>query len=339
MSILNKTPALTFDDVLLVPQYSEIASRQDVDISTDLMGLYLEAPILSANMDTVTELQMAQSMHEAGALGILHRFAPVSSVVDWIRKLPVGRAIPSVGISEEDLDHALIYWNEGVRHICVDIAHGDSKACCVQIRTLKAMGFKVMAGNVATDVGAARLIQAGADAIKVGVGPGSMCTTRLVTGHGFPQLSAIMEVAKMIEREGSGAQLIADGGIRYSGDIVKALAAGANAVMLGNLLANTKEAPGDRIERDGKWYKQYRGMASRDAQVGWLGRVKNNAPEGEAGWREEKGSVAQIVDELTGGIRSGLSYSGCRNLAELREYAMFQVVTANCVKENGPHGK
>lgn len=335
MKILEKT-LLCYDDVLLVPQYSELASRSEADISTDVAGRHLVVPVISANMDTITEPEMVLAMHEEGATGILHRNADADLILDWMIELEdegiIG--IPSIGVHEDDKQVVELLYEEGYcdMPICVDIAHGDSKHTIEMIKWLYDMGWEeIIAGNVATYAGALRLAQAGARTIKVGVGPGSVCTTRIVTGHGYPQLSAVMECPE-VKKAYPSVKIIADGGIRNSGDAVKALAAGADAVMVGGLLGGTDETPvvGDR--------RVLRGMASRDAQISRRGFVSNGTPEGEvAVFEQSRGPVSAIIHDLAGGLRSGLSYSGCRTIKELQENAIFVRVSANCLAENGPH--
>lgn len=323
---------LTFDDVLLVPQYSELASRSEANTSTVLGALRLEVPILSANMDTITDFKMAEEMGLAGAAGVLHRYTDADTIRKWVKDLVNSTsrpnfvpAIPSVGVQDYDipLAYSLRSYTE---HICMDIAHGNSKRGVEMVKFLKKTGFKtIIAGNVATSDGARRLIEAGANVIKVGIGPGSVCATRGVTGHGFPQLEAINDVAEMIARDYPGVHLIADGGLKSSGDIVKALAAGADAVMTGSLFAGSGSCPRPGV---------YRGMASQEAQGEFLHKSAV-APEGITTYVLEKPTATHIVKSLAAGIRSGMSYSGARNLTELRENAVFVRVSSNVSVENG----
>ena len=333
MKILSET-GLCFDDILIVPQYSDIHSRGEVDISTRVGLRRLDIPVISANMDTVTESGMANAMFSVGAMGILHRYMTDEKMASEIGRCDPQRAIPSVGVQAADYLRAEKYQNLGCLTICVDVAHGDSKRSHDMIKHCKARGLEVIAGNVCTREGTLRLVDAGADIIKTGVGPGSLCLSRIVTGHGVPQLSAIMECADAI-RGIKNVYIIGDGGIRNSGDICKCLAAGADAVMIGGLFAGCLETPGGI--RNGK--KVYRGMASFSAQMDHDGRVHNCCPEGERMEVTVKGSVLDVIKELVGGIKSGLSYSGARDLKSFREKAVFVRVTPNCTKENGPHGK
>ncbi len=338
-------PAYTFDDVLLVPQHSKIASRADVDISTQLGGMNLKLPILSANMDTVTEAKMAIAMSKNGGAGVLHRFARYEDQLSWFRACRRASApvIASLGLDEYDRDNLLYHTYQTERIIdavCFDVAHGDHERMINMVRSTRERypDLDIIAGNVATGSAASSLVHAGANIIKVGIGPGSVCSTRIMTGHGVPQLTAIIDVVQslMFQSALPRAYVIADGGIRNSGDIVKALAAGADAVMLGSLLAGTEESPGDVVMQDGQAFKSYRGMASYDVQkekrAGQPPRV-----EGVSAKVPFKGSVDHTLNVLENGIRSGLSYSGARNLDELRDLAEFVVVTQNGMRESGTH--
>lgn len=336
-------PAYTFDDVLLVPQHSKIVSRADVDISTKLGKMELKLPILSSNMDTVTEGKMAMAMAKNGGAGVMHRFASQEEQGQWLADMRSGQVVPriiSVGldVNIDDLVNLCIEYS--IDAVCVDVAHGDHVGVLKLVNNIRSRMTRIdiIAGNVATGEAAIRLVRAGANIIKVGIGPGSVCSTRIMTGHGIPQLSAILDVAISLSIQSITPRysIIADGGIRYSGDIVKALAAGADAVMLGSLLAGTEESPGDIIMQDGQAFKSYRGMASYDVQkekrVGRAPRV-----EGVSAKVPFKGSVDHTLNVLKNGICSGFSYSGARNIDELRDVAEFVVVTQNGMKESGTH--
>jgi IMP dehydrogenase len=340
---MNKQPKLTFDDVLLVPQYSDIRTREDIDLSQEFLAYKMDIPIISSNMDLVTGAKMALAMREAGGLGILHRFynswEEEQNDIDIFCGDCVAPVAISVGIKDYNesmakIDYVSRTWRE-TPIVCIDVAHGYHERVKELIKIIrdKYFGCQIIAGNVATWEGYLYLANAGADAIKVGIGPGSACTTRIVTGFGYPQLASILDIAEK-RREWLDPKLpaiICDGGIRSSGDIVKALAAGADVVMLGNLLAGTNETPGEVIEGvSGRRYRRYRGQSI----FGTNG--ERYVKEGVSGFVEEKGPVANVLKYLVGGIRSGLSYAGARNLTELRENAEFVYVSENTILESKP---
>lgn len=330
---------LTFDDVLLAPVGSSIYSRKNVDLTSRLFKeTYIKTPIISANMDTVTEHLMAETMNALGGLGIIHRFLSADKHLDQIKTLN-GIRILTIGVKPEDLN-LLEKALDHIDGVLIDVAHGHSDRVIKLInRIINDYDVPIIAGNVATYEGVRDLVWAGADAIKVGVGPGSVCTTRIVTGCGVPQLTAIMDARRAIDQyhnPGSMPTLIADGGIRTSGDIVKALAAGADTVMIGSLFAGTDEAPGARlIGSDGKYYKTYRGMASKSAQ---LSIGVDRTAEGVEVATPYKGSVYPIFNELIDGIKSGLSYLNCHSIAELKQadIVMYRMSHAGHI-ESHPH--
>lgn len=336
---------LSFDDVLLTPRYSDITSRTEVVLTTSLSPtrlFELSIPVISANMDTVTESAMAILMARMGGLGIIHRFLSVDKHVAEVKKvkaegLRVGAAI---GVKEEDFDRAQALIEAGADTITVDIAHGHSKYAVNKVKHLRESfpDIFLIAGNVATAEGFMDLARAGADAIKVGIGAGSICTTRIVTGFGIPQISALLNCAPVAREKNVG--MISDGGIKTSGDIVKALAAGACAVMMGNMLAGTDEAPGRIVEKDGKRFKEYRGMASLQANLDRPDRKNNKdeiIEEGVVGLVPYRGAAEDMVKKLIGGARSGYSYAGARNLKELQENAQFVRITPSGLRESYPH--
>jgi len=335
---------LTFDDVLLVPRHSAMSSRRDPNLSSKVTKSFqLELPIVTANMDTITGLEMTQEQARIGGLGILHRFMSAEDQVHDVKKLlayqkehnlktPIA---VSIGVKEEGQRRADILVNEGVNILTIDIAHGDSVMMMETLEYVKKKYPKidVIAGNVATPQAVRRLIEAGADAVKVGIGPGSMCTTRIITGHGVPQLTAIALCAE--EAMKHKIPVIADGGLKTSGDIVKALAAGASTVMVGSMVAGTLETPGEL--KGGR--KQYRGMASKAAQVSWRGELpKGMAAEGESTSVACKGPVQDVMDELAGGIRSGMTYMGVESIADMVENSLFMEMSASGMTESRPHG-
>ena len=350
---------LTFNDVLLIPQYSEVLPK-DVLVKTTLAGLVLPIPILSSAMDTVTEAPLAIALANAGGLGILHKNLSIEGqtshvqtvkqalpsgstpAVDAKQRLLVGAA---VGVSDDSLQRVAALVDAGVDIITIDSAHGHSKGV---IDTVKAVrnaypNLPIIGGNVVTKEATKALIEAGASAIKVGVGPGSICTTRIVAGVGVPQVTAVMDVAEVTKAH--HVDLIADGGIQTSGDIVKALAAGASVVMLGGLLAATEEAPGELVIKDGKRYKTYEGMGSlsamkrgsKDRYFQTHTEAKKLVAEGVEGLVLEKGPLADVVYQLIGGLRQGMGYLGANDLNALQANASFVQVTAAGVAESNPH--
>lgn len=329
---------LTFDDVLLVPQYSDIESRKQTDISSWLDGeIKLSIPIISSPMDTVTGHVMACEISILGGLGIIHRYNSPEQQADWVKYCKdnyasnVGVAIGSTGDFLERTEKCL---NAGANVLCVDVAHGDHISVKNAISAIRAkFGWRIhiMAGNVATMEAYERLGHWGADSIRVGVSGGSICSTRIQTGHGVPTLWSVMDCYDSTINK----KIIADGGIKTSGDIVKALAAGADFVMLGSMLAGTNEAPGDIFEESGKQYKVYRGMASKEAQINWKGSY--SSLEGVASKVQYKGHLPNILDDITRNIRSGLSYSGAKDIDELRAKAKFIKQTAAAQIESSPH--
>jgi len=342
VQILERSKGLTFDDVLLMPCHSEMSSRRSPNLESHVTKNFkLKTPIISANMDTVTEYQMAIKMAEMGGLGILHRFMGPEEQVRQVKLMrekikPLGLPVAaSIGVKEEGMRRADLLADAGVDIFTIDIAHGDSVMMLEVLNYVKKKypNIDVIAGNTAMPDGVKRLIDHGADAVKVGIGPGSMCTTRIITGCGVPQLTAVAMC--VLEAQKYGVPVIADGGIKTSGDIVKAFAAGAQTVMLGSMLSGCLETPGE-IE-GGR--KRYRGMASKDAQVSWRGELPTGmAAEGEARWVSCKGSVENIVNELCGGVRSGMTYLNATNIAEIHKNARFMEMTSSGMVESRPHG-
>ena len=468
---------LTYDDVLLVPCYSDVRSRRDVDTSAQLTRrLRLQVPIISANMDTVTEAEMAIAMARHGGIGIVHRFNTIEQQVSQVREVkrsesfvienpytvepcstvgqardllderhitglpvvdasgklmgllasrdilfvhddsrrvvdvmtprerlitaPIGTTIAqaeeilqthkveklplvdeqdrlaglitlrdilqrtlypesskdekgrllvgaAIGVVGDYMDRAIELVKAGCDVLVLDIAHGHSENALRATREIRNRlgNVDLIAGNVATAEGTRDLIEAGADAVKVGVGPGSICITRVVTGVGVPQLTAVMDSVREAGRY--GVPVIADGGIRQAGDVSKALAAGASTVMVGNLLAGTRESPGVVVVRNGRRYKASRGMASAGATLerrrreksGWEGEtdLTDVVPEGVEGMVPFKGDVAEVLVQLVGGLRSGMSYLGARTLEEMKEKARFIQITPAGVAESKPH--
>jgi IMP dehydrogenase len=339
---------LTFDDVLLVPQKST-ASPRIVETAIWLTKrIKLEIPLLSAAMDTVTESQMAITLAQAGGLGIIHKNMPEAKQAAEIKKVKAKGLLcgASVSIGEAAIKRAQVLAKAGADLIIIDVAHGHYYKVANTIKTLKKVlpkNIVIVGGNVATAQAATDLIKAGADVIKVGVGPGSICTTRVIAGIGVPQLTAIMDVARKVKR--TKTPIIADGGIKYSGDLVKALAAGADAVMIGGLLAGTDEAPGKIVTIKGKKFKVYRGMGSIDAmQKGSKDRYLQDSKanedliaEGVVGHVPYQGSVKTVIGQLIGGLKQGLGYCGSKNISELHKKAEFIKISGAGLRESHPH--
>ncbi|MFA5023348.1 MAG: guanosine monophosphate reductase [Patescibacteria group bacterium] len=356
--------AYTFDDFVLVPMHSEIKSRKDPEINVSLPDFDFPLPIVAAPMNTVCEEDMLVAMCDMGATGVLHRYMSIEDqynmcknvmarLSDAVSDTPVlswgpnctqkfYAAVGAQGPQGDSSDRAAALMEAGVHGICIDVANGHNALCINTVRALRARWptVNIMAGNVCTLAGARDLAAAGANSLRVGVGPGAVCTTRLVTGHGVPQLSAIEDCAR-IKEEYPNIALIADGGIRYSGDIVKALAIGADAIMIGSLLAGTIESPGEWLEENGQLFKYYHGMASVEGRKKWFDKSKAGLPsEGVSTKVPYTGrSAYRVVEGLCQSVKVGLSYAGARNLAELREKAVWRRVTAAGVTEGTPHGK
>lgn len=331
--------ALSYDDVLLMPKYSEIETRSQVSLKSALdANLEFQTPIIASPMDTVSGYHMAKKLSQLGGVAIIHRYCSIGEQADIVRKLKnegerVGAAVGATG---DYMERVTALYNAGVDFICIDVAHGHHKMVYDAIRNIRdhyGPAIHIMAGNVATDEAFEALQAWGANSIRVGIGGGSICSTRIQTGHGVPNITAIMECAKV----STTATLIADGGIKNAGDIVKALAAGADFVMLGSLLAGTEEAPGE-YKQDlltGERWKAYRGMASREAQQDWRG--KSSAPEGIATTIAYKGPVELVFNDLVGNIKSGLSYSGAVNVRGLQARAEFIKQTSAGQHESSTH--
>ena len=377
---------LTFDDVLLIPAYSEVLPKA-VELKTKFSrNIALNVPFVTAAMDTVTESAMAIAIAREGGIGVIHKNMPieeqarqvaivkraengmiydpvtirrgstVQEALNMMAEYHIGgipvvddegrlRVAAGVGVTADTLDRIQALVEANADAIVIDTAHGHSKGVIEKLREAKAAfsGVDIVVGNVATGAAAKMLVDNGADAVKVGIGPGSICTTRVVAGVGVPQLSAVYDVACALE--GTGVPLIADGGLRYSGDIVKALAAGGHCVMIGSLVAGTEESPGDTIIFNGRKFKSYRGMGSLEAmENGSKDRyfqadtkdVKKLVPEGIAGRVPYKGTVQEVIYQLVGGLRSGMGYCGAKDITALHG-AKFVRITNAGVLESHPH--
>lgn len=361
MAKILEKDALTFDDVLLVPQYSEITPDM-ADVSTKLTNTFkMNVPFLSAAMDTVSEHKLVTALALAGGLGVIHKNMSIADqakeveivknyefdneknkrvLIDKKGRLCVGAAI---GVTADMMDRVHALMDAGVDVFVLDSAHGDSKNIINAIKNLRLEypSMELIAGNVATYEGALDLMKAGASAVKVGMGPGSICTTRIIAGIGVPQLQAVMDCARASKE--MNVPIIADGGIKYSGDVVKALAAGANTVMLGGLFATCEEAPGDIYESNGKKYRTYRGMGSIEAMAkGSTDRYfqtghKKFVAEGVQGIVEVKTTVEELVFQLIGGLKAGMGYCGSKDIPTLQEKGTFIKITNNALLESHPH--
>ena len=330
--------SLTFDDVLLIPKYSDVLPSE-TNISLNLSKkITLKVPFLSSAMDTVTESKMAAAIAEAGGIGVIHRNLNIKKQTKEVIKVKKKKLIvaAAIGTSSEDLERARSLIDNGCDLIVIDTAHGHSAKVLKVLSKLKKINFNIpiCVGNIATGEAAKKLYNSGADIIKVGIGPGSICTTRLVAGIGVPQISAIMEVKGVLKNK--KIKIISDGGIKFSGDIAKALAAGADAIMMGSIFAGTEESPGKKFKIKGKVYKQYRGMgsigamssgsANRYFQKNFKDKSKF-VPEGVEGRVEYKGNVSKIIYQLKGGLRSSMGYIGAKNLNQISKNAKFIKIT------------
>ena len=331
--------ALTFDDVLLTPKYSEILPSEVTTNTSLSKNLNLKIPIISSAMDTVTESKMAIAIAKAGGIGVIHRNLDIKSQISEINKVKSKKLLVGAAVGAGPLEYkrAEAILKANVDLIVVDTAHGHTKKVgeiIRKIKKLKSNKTTLCAGNIATTEAAKFLIKLGAEVIKVGIGPGSICTTRLVAGIGVPQLSAILAVRKGVGRK--KVSIIADGGIKFSGDISKALAAGADAVMIGSLFAGTNESPGKIIKKNGKLFKNFRGMGSIGAMnKGSADRyfqtkqkdTSKYVPEGVEGLVRYKGSVEKIIYRLIGGLKSSMGYLGKKKIINLRNKPKFVKIT------------
>ena len=356
---------LTFDDVLLIPAESHVLPNE-VDLSTQLAdNIKLNIPLISAGMDTVTEGAMAIAMALQGGLGVVHKNMSIQAQASEVANVK-SVVVPSnatkaavddqnrllcaaaVGVTSDTFERAEALLEAGADAIVIDTAHGHSAGVLRKIKEFREHFPKqtLIAGNVATGDATRALFDAGVDVVKVGIGPGSICTTRIVAGVGVPQITAIYDAASAAREYHK--PIIADGGIKYSGEVVKALAAGGNAVMLGSMLSGTTEAPGDIFEDNGKKYKRYRGMGSVGAMAqahgssdryfqGGVNEANKLVPEGIEARVEYKGDVSDVVFQIDGGLRSGMGYCGAANISELIEKAQFVQITNAGLRESHPH--
>ncbi len=337
-------PGYSFDDVLVVPKYNRVESRKSVSFQTRVTkNHYLDIPFLVANMDTVCESQMAITIGRLGGLGVLHRFMTTENQVKEVLAVKKEKLLTAAAIGVKDFEERAEALNKaGVDILVLDVAHGHSKRVGKTLDYIKEKypQIDVIVGNIATKDAAEYFINKGADALKVGIGPGSMCTTRIMAGAGVPQITAIMDVYEAAQGR---VPICADGGIKISGDITKAIGAGADTVMLGSLFSGTDETPGKIIEKDGKKFKEYRGMASYLATVKKMeldGKKKEEVVhvEGEMTMVEYKGSVIPIVTKLIGGLASGMTYVGADSIEKIKGKVDFISITGAGIKESMAHG-
>jgi IMP dehydrogenase len=332
------TLALTYDDILLIPQYSDIKSRKEVDIGNNLDNkIYLDLPVISSPMDTVTESAMVTAISNQGGIGIIHRYNSIEEQTVSVQAAAVRETQnigAAIGVTGDFLERASAVHAAGANVLCVDVAHGHHilmKEALSALRKFFSDDLHIMAGNVATQQAFNDLSDWGANSIRCNIGGGSICSTRIQTGHGLPGLQTIIDCSKSTRK----AKIIADGGIRTSGDIVKAFAAGADFVMLGSLLAGTNESPGEEIQTPTGLVKKYRGMASKDAQMDWRGRTSSE--EGISTLIDHKGPVTDILESIKNGISSGFSYSGARTINEFREKVKWVQQTSAGLSEGRTH--
>ena len=341
MTLSHGNKALTYDDIQLIPGYSSIESRQSIDLTTQLTTNYrIGVPLIASPMDTVCDSEMAIAMAELGGIGCIHRFMSIEEQAQEVQKVSshvntfkngTYHIMAAVGANGDYFERAQELVKEGANIILIDVAHGHHSFVRDAITKMKdnlPLHVDIIAGNVATGKAAKDLENWGADAIRVGIGGGSLCTTRVKTGFGVPNVTSLQDCAEIVN-----VPIIACGGIRSSGDMAKALAVGANAVILGSLISGTKEAPGPIIEKRDGLYKRYRGAASLETKS-IHGQVKRNV-EGESTVVPFKGGVKFIVEGLLDGLRSALSYAGANNLNEY--FPEYVVVTQAGVNEARPH--
>ncbi len=339
--------ALTYDDIQLIPNYSEVQSRQQIELTTSISKNWsINIPIVGSCMDTVTEFEMASTLMEMGGVGCIHRFMSIEEQVKQVQKLAAFREtdlslghlpiMAAVGVVGDYLDRAVALEEAGCNIILIDVAHGHHSNMEIALKELKSNLEEytdVIAGNIATAEAADDLIAWGADGLRVGIGGGSLCTTRVKTGFGVPNVTSIEEVVKIADQW--EIPVMADGGIKSSGDIAKALAVGADCVMVGSLLAGTKESPGAILETPAGLFKRYRGSASLETKV-THGQQSRNV-EGESTTIPFKGGVRFIINGLTDGIRSALSYGGADNIFDYQTTVNYNIVSSAGLAEAKPH--
>ena len=342
------TEGLAFDDVLLIPARSDILPAQVSTRTLLTRELALDIPIVSAAMDTVTESRMAIALARLGGLGVLHRNLTVDAQAAQVKECKAAgvRVGAAVGVSGDADERVSALVAAGVDVLVIDVAHGHSASVVRMVEKIKTRHrVQVIAGNVVTADGTEELIAAGADGVKIGVGPGAICTTRVVAGAGMPQVTAIFDCANTAARH--GIPVCADGGIQESGDIAKAIGAGAHTVMLGGLLAGVDESPGDVIGTNEGAFKRYRGMGSMGAMAvrkagdrygqGEVSEFSKIVPEGVEGQVRSRGPLEPFVHQLVGGLRAGMKYVGAASIEDLRTKARFVRISGAGLRESHPH--
>jgi len=327
----------TFDDVALIPQFNNIPSRTEPSLESWLTRkVKIKMPLIAANMDCVISDKLAEILIQNGSIPIFHRFTTLENKKKYVKKFR-NQIFISCGIKKETLNETRELLDLGALGVCIDVAHGHSDMMMHYIEELKKKHREkeIIAGNVCTAIAYHDLVNAGADAVKVGIGPGSICTTRIKTGFGVPQFTAIRECAQIAAK--LRVPLIADGGIRTSKDVVLSLAAGASSVMIGKLFALTNESAALKRKKNNEMYAKYRGQASEDFQKEYYGGLKEKTTaEGVDFWAKVTGSAQALIDDLLGGIRSGLTYGGARNIKELQRKAEFIKVHPSYIAESMP---
>lgn len=340
--------ALSYDDVLLVPQYSDILSRNDVSLITKISTRFsLEIPLISANMSDVTDAKMAIALGKLGGLGVIPRFLPVDMQADEVAEVKRSNVLvgAAVGARNGIVERATALVTAGADLLFIDVAHGHMQKnleATTKLKQLFGESVDIVSGNSATYDAADALFNAGADSVKVGVGPGSICTTRIETGSGVPQISAILESARAARKHKKF--IIADGGVKTSGDIVKGLAAGASAIMAGSIFAGVDEAPGKFVKKDGIKYKIYNASTSlaekKKHSIFNLAETEKHyikQIEGVESIVQYKGRLKDLIERYAANIRSGFSYSGARDIKTLWKKAQFVRITSQGLRESGAH--
>jgi len=337
-NLTNIPLALSYDDVLLVPQYSNINSRNDISLSTKISPrITLNIPLISANMSDVTDSKMAIALGKLGGLGVIPRFMPANLQADEVEKVKLEKVLvgAAVGARNGIVERAEALVKAGVDILFIDVAHGHMQKTLDATTKLKQMfgdNVDIVSGNSATFEATDAIFKAGADCVKIGIGPGSICTTRIETGSGVPQITALLESARSARLHKK--YIIADGGIKTSGDVIKGLAAGASAIMAGAIFAGCDETPGKLINKGGKKYKVYNASTSLAEKIK---QESNSHVEGVESLVLYKGSLLKLIEKLTANIRSGFSYSGAIDISILWKNAKFVRVTPLGYRENGAH--